>query len=208
VFLWITIACILWPEKIVKDLFVLPLGALFAFTSVRSNLPGAPSGFGAYIDFIGILPNLVLITLCTFVLFFAVLIRRILGHDGVYLDANELDGIATDAHIIRRKIVRFATVPETKKASKAKKLGRYIDGLERKINGLAKSVEYLHRKEGKTAKSAGDIIEHGRGIVKSCREFLENCLQQPIVEPDVVACLECLEADADQLKALNPTQGV
>jgi len=104
--------------------------------------------------------------------------------------------------------VRFATVPETKKASKVKKLGRCIDRLERKINGLAKSVKYLHRKEGKTAKSAGNIMKDGRGIVTSCREFLENCLQQPIVEPDVVTSLESLEEDADDLKALKPTQDV
>jgi hypothetical protein len=27
-------------------MFVVPTGALFAFTSIRANLPGAPDGFG------------------------------------------------------------------------------------------------------------------------------------------------------------------
>jgi hypothetical protein len=27
-------------------MFVVPVGALFAFTSIRANLPGAPDGFG------------------------------------------------------------------------------------------------------------------------------------------------------------------
>jgi hypothetical protein len=33
------------PE-IYSEMFVVPLGALFAFSSIRSNLPGAPVGFG------------------------------------------------------------------------------------------------------------------------------------------------------------------
>ena len=49
-FLWLSIACLLWNnEKIIKEMFVLPVTALFAFTTVRANLPGAPAGFGAYI---------------------------------------------------------------------------------------------------------------------------------------------------------------
>jgi uncharacterized protein YqhQ len=46
VFLWITIACVMWHESIIKDMFTLPIAALFAFTSIRQNLPGAPAGFG------------------------------------------------------------------------------------------------------------------------------------------------------------------
>jgi hypothetical protein len=42
----ITVACMLWHEAVVKDMFILPLSALFAFTSVRANMPGAPQGFG------------------------------------------------------------------------------------------------------------------------------------------------------------------
>jgi len=46
VFLWITVAAIVWPEQVVKELFIIPITALFAFTSVRANLPGSPVGFG------------------------------------------------------------------------------------------------------------------------------------------------------------------
>jgi hypothetical protein len=31
-------------------MFVVPVGALFAFTSIRVNLPGAPDGFGKRLD--------------------------------------------------------------------------------------------------------------------------------------------------------------
>jgi hypothetical protein len=34
-------------DKIVAEMFVLPIGTLFAFTAVRTNFPGAPEGFGA-----------------------------------------------------------------------------------------------------------------------------------------------------------------
>ncbi|KAJ7111751.1 hypothetical protein C8R44DRAFT_932979 [Mycena epipterygia] len=76
-FLWITVAAFMWEQNIVAEMFVLPIATLFAFTSVRSNLPGAPAGFGAVIDYYGILPNLGLITLFTAVLLFGVLYRRI-----------------------------------------------------------------------------------------------------------------------------------
>jgi len=45
-FLWITVASWMWPEKVVKEMFVIPVATLFAFTSVRANMPGAPQGFG------------------------------------------------------------------------------------------------------------------------------------------------------------------
>ncbi|KAJ7148490.1 hypothetical protein C8R43DRAFT_1009152 [Mycena crocata] len=76
-FLWITVAAFIWNEDIVAEMFVLPIGALFAFTSVRSNLPGAPAGFGAVVDYYGILPNLGLMTLFSAILLFGVLYRRI-----------------------------------------------------------------------------------------------------------------------------------
>lgn len=34
------------PHEIYSEMFVVPVGALFAFTSIRANLPGAPTGFG------------------------------------------------------------------------------------------------------------------------------------------------------------------
>lgn len=48
-FLLYTIAGIVWQEDIVKEVFVVPIAALFAFPAVRSNLPGAPQGFGSFI---------------------------------------------------------------------------------------------------------------------------------------------------------------
>ena len=105
-------------------------------------------------------------------------------------------------------MVRFAGAEPSKQPSKARKLGRCVNRLERKINGLAKSAEHLHRKEGKTAKSAGDIIILGNEIVPVCRQFVQNCLQQPIVELDLVTNLESLETAADELKASNPSHAV
>ncbi|KAJ7846015.1 hypothetical protein B0H13DRAFT_2363287 [Mycena leptocephala] len=46
-FLFITVASFVYKHDIVTEMFVLPIAALFSFTSVRSNLPGAPAGFGA-----------------------------------------------------------------------------------------------------------------------------------------------------------------
>ncbi|KAJ7675994.1 hypothetical protein DFH06DRAFT_1466719 [Mycena polygramma] len=76
-FLWITVAAFMWETEIVAEMFVLPIATLFAFTSVRANFPGAPAGFGAVVDYYGILPNIGLITLFTAVLLFGVLYRRI-----------------------------------------------------------------------------------------------------------------------------------
>jgi len=47
VFLTICAANIVYPSpEIYSEMFVVPVGALFAFSSVRANLPGAPAGFG------------------------------------------------------------------------------------------------------------------------------------------------------------------
>ncbi|KAK7039884.1 hypothetical protein R3P38DRAFT_2696005 [Favolaschia claudopus] len=76
-FLWITVAAFIWDHEIVAEMFVLPIATLFAFTSVRGSLPGAPTGFGAVVDYYGILPNLGLITLFSAVLLIRVLYRRV-----------------------------------------------------------------------------------------------------------------------------------
>jgi len=54
VFLTICAANIVYPSpEIYSEMFVVPIGALFAFSSVRANLPGAPAGFGEFCtDFI------------------------------------------------------------------------------------------------------------------------------------------------------------
>ncbi|PPR05773.1 hypothetical protein CVT26_010164, partial [Gymnopilus dilepis] len=45
----LTATLVYQPHKIYAEMFVVPVGALFAFTSIRANLPGAPTGFGATI---------------------------------------------------------------------------------------------------------------------------------------------------------------
>ncbi|KAG8842361.1 hypothetical protein FRB91_004230 [Serendipita sp. 411] len=51
------------------DIFAVCFSALFALPSVRSLLPGVP-GYGCALDMLGILPNMIIITLCT--VFFAI----------------------------------------------------------------------------------------------------------------------------------------
>ncbi|KDR77562.1 hypothetical protein GALMADRAFT_138652 [Galerina marginata CBS 339.88] len=47
VFLTISVATIVYSNpEIYSEMFVVPVGALFAFSSIRANLPGAPAGFG------------------------------------------------------------------------------------------------------------------------------------------------------------------
>ncbi|KAJ7447547.1 hypothetical protein B0H11DRAFT_2202731 [Mycena galericulata] len=59
------------------ELFVLPVGAVFALTSVRANFPGAPVGFGATMDLYSILPTLVIMACCSFYLLMFVLGQRL-----------------------------------------------------------------------------------------------------------------------------------
>ena len=48
-FMTICVATLVYrPHKIYAEMFVVPVGSLFAFTSIRANLPGAPTGFGGY----------------------------------------------------------------------------------------------------------------------------------------------------------------
>ncbi|KAF8994996.1 hypothetical protein BDQ17DRAFT_1330847 [Cyathus striatus] len=62
------------------EAFVIPIGTLFAITSLRGSMPGAPNGFGAIIDFVGILPCLAIITLTGVFLFaFLVIAKNIEG---------------------------------------------------------------------------------------------------------------------------------
>ncbi|KAI8993081.1 hypothetical protein BD414DRAFT_514125 [Trametes punicea] len=56
---------VFFGKGISAGVLVLPVGTLFAFTQLRSTLPGAPEGFGAIIDFLGILPCLAILTFCS-----------------------------------------------------------------------------------------------------------------------------------------------
>ncbi|KAJ7938645.1 hypothetical protein B0H13DRAFT_2301691 [Mycena leptocephala] len=75
-FVFITVAPFFFDTEIVAEMFVLPIAALFSFTSVRSNLPGAPVGFGTTADYYGILPCLAWITVFTAILLGTVLYQR------------------------------------------------------------------------------------------------------------------------------------
>ncbi|OCH92298.1 hypothetical protein OBBRIDRAFT_727023 [Obba rivulosa] len=63
------VAAVVLGKGIRAEVLVLPVATLFAFTQLRGTLPGAPAGFGASIcmpfNFVGILPCLALLTLCS-----------------------------------------------------------------------------------------------------------------------------------------------
>ncbi|KAF8965066.1 hypothetical protein BDZ97DRAFT_1813442 [Flammula alnicola] len=65
------------PHQIYAEMFVVPVGAVFAFTSIRTNFPGAPSGFGTTLDMYSTLPFLVIMSFCSFTLLLLILYRRI-----------------------------------------------------------------------------------------------------------------------------------
>ncbi|KAK0191870.1 hypothetical protein F5146DRAFT_1135586 [Armillaria mellea] len=46
-----------------NKIVVVPVGTVFAFISLRSTMPGAPDGFGDVLDFVGVLPCLVLLSI-------------------------------------------------------------------------------------------------------------------------------------------------
>ncbi|PBK86134.1 hypothetical protein ARMGADRAFT_1086889 [Armillaria gallica] len=47
-----------------NEIVVVPIGTVFAFTQLRSTMPGASEGFGDILDFAGLLPCLVLLSIC------------------------------------------------------------------------------------------------------------------------------------------------
>ncbi|KAK0434233.1 hypothetical protein EV421DRAFT_1352549 [Armillaria borealis] len=46
-----------------NEIVVVPVGTVFAFTQLRASMPGAPDGFGDILDFVGVLPCLVLLSI-------------------------------------------------------------------------------------------------------------------------------------------------
>ncbi|KAG2014227.1 hypothetical protein CC2G_011064 [Coprinopsis cinerea AmutBmut pab1-1] len=70
-------SCVYANHQIYAEMFVVPIGALFAFTSIRSNLPGAPQGFGTVLDTFSIVPVLIITSVSSFVLLISVLYKRI-----------------------------------------------------------------------------------------------------------------------------------
>ncbi|KAK0493695.1 hypothetical protein EDD18DRAFT_1356151 [Armillaria luteobubalina] len=47
-----------------NEIVVVPAAIVFAFIQLRSTMPGAPDGFGDILDFLGVLPCLVLLSIC------------------------------------------------------------------------------------------------------------------------------------------------
>ncbi|KAF8992226.1 hypothetical protein BDQ17DRAFT_1546559 [Cyathus striatus] len=85
-FILISVSTLIYhSHKIYSEMFVVPVGAVFAFTTIRAGFPGAPSGFGATIDLFTILPVLIIMSLCSFFLLLIILYRRI----GIYVNIDE-----------------------------------------------------------------------------------------------------------------------
>ncbi|KAK0229432.1 hypothetical protein EDD85DRAFT_957178 [Armillaria nabsnona] len=62
-----------------NEIVVVPIATVFAFTQLRLTMPGAPDGFGDILDFAGLLPCLVLLSICAVTM------------AGIYLFANPDD---------------------------------------------------------------------------------------------------------------------
>ncbi|GJE91727.1 hypothetical protein PsYK624_078780 [Phanerochaete sordida] len=73
----IAIKAIFFRGKVDTTILAAPVATLFAFTSLRTAMPGAPSGFGAIIDFVGTLPTLATLITITVVCLLHVLLRSI-----------------------------------------------------------------------------------------------------------------------------------
>ncbi|KAK0452194.1 uncharacterized protein EV420DRAFT_1645832 [Desarmillaria tabescens] len=59
----IMIATVFFGFRQRNEIVVVPIGIVFAFTQLRSSMPGAPEGFGDILDFVGLLPCLVLLSI-------------------------------------------------------------------------------------------------------------------------------------------------
>ncbi|TFY74664.1 hypothetical protein EWM64_g9350 [Hericium alpestre] len=95
VFAVITIKCVLFGHGLEASILVIPVATLFAFTSLRAAMPGAPSGFGerdsastvssadlaslrtsgAIVDFVGTLPSLAFLAVESFLCLMHLIIR-------------------------------------------------------------------------------------------------------------------------------------
>ncbi|KAK0477825.1 hypothetical protein IW261DRAFT_252607 [Armillaria novae-zelandiae] len=59
----IMIATVFFGFRQRNEVVVVPIGTVFAFTQLRSSMPGAPEGFGGVLDIAGLLPCLVLLSI-------------------------------------------------------------------------------------------------------------------------------------------------
>ncbi|PBK94350.1 hypothetical protein ARMGADRAFT_1079038 [Armillaria gallica] len=60
----IMITAVVFGYRQRNEIVVVPIGTVFAFTQLRSTMPGAPDGFGDILDLVGLLPCLVLLAIC------------------------------------------------------------------------------------------------------------------------------------------------
>ncbi|PBK90380.1 hypothetical protein ARMGADRAFT_1166833 [Armillaria gallica] len=60
----IMITTVIFGYRQRNEIVVVPIGIVFVFTQLRSTMPGAPDGFGDVLDFVGLLPCLVLLSIC------------------------------------------------------------------------------------------------------------------------------------------------
>ncbi|PBK68475.1 hypothetical protein ARMSODRAFT_1085399 [Armillaria solidipes] len=60
----IMITTVIFGYRQRNEIVVVPIGTVFAFTQLRSTMPGAPDGFGDVLDLVGLLPCLVLLSIC------------------------------------------------------------------------------------------------------------------------------------------------
>ncbi|KAK0477819.1 hypothetical protein IW261DRAFT_1594296 [Armillaria novae-zelandiae] len=75
----IMIATVLFGFRQRNEIVVVPIGTVFAFTQLRASMPGAPDGFGDILDFVGLLPCFVLLSISAIAMV------------GIYLFANPDD---------------------------------------------------------------------------------------------------------------------
>ncbi|KDR83260.1 hypothetical protein GALMADRAFT_276159, partial [Galerina marginata CBS 339.88] len=63
ILLLVMLTCVFFGFRQKGEVLVVPVATLFAFTQLRQSMPGAPSGFGDVLDFVGLLPCLALLSL-------------------------------------------------------------------------------------------------------------------------------------------------
>ncbi|KDQ62024.1 hypothetical protein JAAARDRAFT_190720 [Jaapia argillacea MUCL 33604] len=92
-FLAACIAVVFLRMAMSAAILALPVTTLFAFTQLRSTLPRAPAGFGADIDFVGILPCLAILTFCTILTVFSFVVSQSVLMVAVFLFRDPEKGL-------------------------------------------------------------------------------------------------------------------
>ncbi|KAI0044311.1 hypothetical protein FA95DRAFT_1562371 [Auriscalpium vulgare] len=72
----IAIKAVVYGYKIEASVLLVPVATLFAFSSLRASMPGAPTSFGAVIDFVGTLPTLAYLLVTTVMCLMSFLMRH------------------------------------------------------------------------------------------------------------------------------------